>query len=164
MQINLNYQKGFKVQLFQILLFQLIFTSDVIITNLIIYTEGNIYLNAWTKFPLNRVNRQTCHPIPYSENRLNRETHFLCCCYRQYRNVQKWYFEQHNNTVELPCATASHKRPPVDVNWTGDYHKCIYWKFVQKSSGSAFSIIVFIGRVLSGGMFMTIQEFYPKNG
>ena len=54
MQINLNYQKGFKVQLFQILLFQLIFTADLIITNLLIYTEGNIYLNAWTKFPLNR--------------------------------------------------------------------------------------------------------------
>ena len=63
MQINLNYQKGFKVQLFQILLFQLIFTSNLIITNLLIYTEGNIYLNAWTKFPLNnRVNRQKLPP------------------------------------------------------------------------------------------------------
>ena len=62
MQINLNYQKGFKVQLFQILLFQLIFTSDVIITNWIISTEVNIYLNAWTKFPLNRVNRQKLPP------------------------------------------------------------------------------------------------------
>ena len=56
------YQKGFKVQLFPILLFQLIFTSDLI-TNLLIYTEGNIYLNAWTKFPLNnRVNRQKLPP------------------------------------------------------------------------------------------------------
>ena len=64
MQINLNYIKGFKVQLFQILLFQLIFTSDVIITNWIISTEVNIYLNAWTKFPLNRVNRQTLPPHP----------------------------------------------------------------------------------------------------
>ena len=64
MQINLNYIKGFKVQLFQILLFQLIFTSDLIITNLLIYTEGNIHLNAWTKFPLNRVNRQTLPPHP----------------------------------------------------------------------------------------------------
>ena len=121
MQINLNYQKGFTVQLFQILLFQLIFTADLTITNLLIYTDGNIYLNAWTKFPLN--NRQP-------------------------------------STVK----THNHKRPPIDVNWIGNYHKCIYWKFVQKSSGSAFSIILFIGRVLSGGMFMTIQEFYPKNG
>ena len=63
MQINLNYQKGFKVQLFQILLFQLIFTADLIITNLLIYTEGNIYLNARTKFLLNnRVNRQELPP------------------------------------------------------------------------------------------------------
>lgn len=34
----------------------------------------------------------------------------------------------------------------------------------KKSSGSAFSIIFFIGRVSSGGMFMTIQELYPKHG
>ena len=55
--------EGFKVQLFQILLFQLIFTADLIITNLLIYTEGNIYLNARTKFLLNnRVNRQELPP------------------------------------------------------------------------------------------------------
>ena len=43
--------------------FQLIFTSDLITTNLLIYTEGNIYLNAWTKFPLNnRVNRKKLPP------------------------------------------------------------------------------------------------------
>ena len=68
MQINLNYQKGFKVQLFQILLFQLIFTSDLIITNLLIYTEANIYLNAWTKFPLN--NRQPSKLITISDHPL----------------------------------------------------------------------------------------------
>ena len=51
------------MQLFQILLFQLIFTADLIITNLLIYTEGNIYLNARTKFLLNnRVNRQELPP------------------------------------------------------------------------------------------------------
>ena len=68
MQINLNYQKDFKVQLFQILLFQLIFTADLTITNLLIYTEGNIYLNAWTKFPLN--NRQPSKLITISDHPL----------------------------------------------------------------------------------------------
>ena len=68
MQINLNYQKGFKVQLFQILLFQLIFTADLTITNLLIYTDGNIYLNAWTKFPLN--NRQASKLITISDHPL----------------------------------------------------------------------------------------------
>ena len=70
MQINLNYQKGFKVQLFQILLFQLIFTADLTITNLLIYTDGNIYLNAWTKikFPLN--NRQPSKLITISNHPL----------------------------------------------------------------------------------------------
>ena len=65
MQINLNYQKGFKVQLFQILLFQLIlsFTSDLIITNLLIYTEGNIYWTLGLNFHLTVSTVKSYHPI-----------------------------------------------------------------------------------------------------
>ena len=35
---------------------------------------------------------------------------------------------------------------------------------LQETSGSAFAIIIFLGRIFSGGLLMAIQEFYPENG
>lgn len=35
---------------------------------------------------------------------------------------------------------------------------------LQETSGSVFAIVVFIGRLSSGALFMTIQEFYPEDG
>ncbi|CAH3042573.1 unnamed protein product [Porites lobata] len=34
----------------------------------------------------------------------------------------------------------------------------------KETSGSAFAIIIFLGRISSGGLLMAIQEFYPENG
>ncbi|XP_073242429.1 uncharacterized protein [Porites lutea] len=34
----------------------------------------------------------------------------------------------------------------------------------KETSGSVFAIVVFIGRLSSGALFMTIQEFYPEDG
>lgn len=35
---------------------------------------------------------------------------------------------------------------------------------LQETSGSVFAIVVFIGRLSSRALFMTIQEFYPEDG
>ena len=35
---------------------------------------------------------------------------------------------------------------------------------LQETSGSVFAIVVFIGRLSSGALFITIQEFYPEDG